>query len=241
MCTVTIIPKGLNDFVLTSNRDEAPNRESLAPELKIYKDVSLLYPEDKLSSGTWIGVSEQHRTLCLLNGGFELHRRQAPYRQSRGVVVKDLLACTDVVDTIETYNFSNIEPFTLVIVDYNVQLCFYELVWDGTNAHFKQLAHEPHIWSSATLYTQDMKAERQQWFTDFKAQNALNADTLLNFHKTAGADIIGYGVIMDRGVVKTTSITQVEKTVDSLTMRYESLKDTSVSIETFKSPQIINE
>ena len=60
MCTVTIIPKGDNDFVLTSNRDEAPQRISLAPKVYTIDDTRLLFPKDKLSGGTWIGVSEKN-------------------------------------------------------------------------------------------------------------------------------------------------------------------------------------
>ncbi len=32
MCTVTYLPLGNNDFILTSNRDEQPSRETLEPK-----------------------------------------------------------------------------------------------------------------------------------------------------------------------------------------------------------------
>ena len=32
MCTVTLIPTGENNFILTSNRDEVINRKTLLPE-----------------------------------------------------------------------------------------------------------------------------------------------------------------------------------------------------------------
>jgi len=240
MCTVTIIPKGINDFILTSNRDEAPNRISSPPKHNTYNNVNLLYPEDQLSGGTWIGLSENNRLICLLNGGFEIHERQAHYRQSRGVVVKDLLALKNILDA-ETYDYNSIEPFTLVIADWNISLKFFELVWDGDNVHFSQLPLSAHIWSSSTLYTEEKKQARRHWFKVFKSEKELTSRTLLDFHKTAGSPNKDYGVIMDRGFVKTTSITQVEKINNVVTMRYESLQDKSVSIETFKSPEIIND
>ena len=42
MCTVTIIPKGKNDFILTSNRDEAPNRTSLPPDFYAIKKHTII-------------------------------------------------------------------------------------------------------------------------------------------------------------------------------------------------------
>lgn len=240
MCTVTIQYKGNNDFVLTSNRDEAPNRMSLPPKENIYKDVNLLYPEDELSGGTWIGLSENKRLICLLNGGFKIHEREVQYRQSRGLVVKDLLTLADIEDA-SKYNYKNIEPFTLVIADWNKELGFYEIVWDGNNAHFRALELSSHIWSSSTLYDEDKKQSRSDWFEVFKTKNKLTSESLLHFHKTAGEGNMDYGVIMDRIFVKTTSITQVDKTNQNITMRYESIKDKSVSISTFKSPEIIND
>jgi Transport and Golgi organisation 2 len=241
MCTVTIIPKGNNNFILTSNRDEAPNRTSLAPEIYSVKNTTMLFPKDELAGGTWIGVSEKNRLICLLNGGYVCHERKAAYRMSRGVVVNDLLASNDVVSCIETYNLEDVEPFTLVIADWNINLKFYELVWDGTEKHFSVLPLAPKIWSSSTLYNTDMKQERFQWFEDFKIENKLDASTLMSFHKTAGHDNQDYGVIMDRHYVKTTSITQVEKKEDIIDMEFHDLQRNTVSIKTLKLQQTVNE
>ncbi len=241
MCTVTIIPKNNTDFILTSNRDEAPNRVSLAPEFYDVENTTLLFPKDELSGGTWIGVSEKSRVVCVLNGGFEYHERKASYRMSRGLVAKDFMVAENIVDAIETYNFQDIEPFTIVIADWNSSLKFFELVWDGSDKHFTELPLEPKIWSSSTLYSESMRKERFQWFEDFKKDNALDANTALVFHKNAGGNNDDYGVIMNRGFVKTTSITQVEKQANVLDMRYESLQQNEASIKTFNLPQIVNE
>jgi Transport and Golgi organisation 2 len=241
MCTVTIIPKGKNDFILTSNRDEAPNRTSLAPEIYSVKNTTMLFPKDELAGGTWIGVSEKNRLICLLNGGFICHERKAEYRMSRGVVVNDLLASDDVVSCIEDYNLDNVEPFTLVIADWNTNLKFFELVWNGAEKHFSTLPLAPRIWSSSTLYDDAMKQERLQWFESFKTENKLDASTLMNFHNTAGHDNLDFGVIMDRHYVKTTSITQVEKKEDMVGMKFHNLQRNTVSIKTLKLQQIVNE
>lgn len=241
MCTVTIIPKNNNGFLLTSNRDEAPNRISLAPEFYDVENTKLLFPKDEIGGGTWIGISEKNRVICVLNGGFEFHERKANYRLSRGVVAKDFLVAENIIDVIETYNFEDIEPFTIVIVDWNSNLKFYELVWDGINKHFTKLALEPKIWSSSTLYNESMRKERLQWFEDFKSDNKLYADSVLRFHKTAGGNNHDYALVMNRGFVKTTSITQVEKQSNALHMRYESLHKNEASTKTFNLPLIVNE
>jgi Transport and Golgi organisation 2 len=241
MCTVTIFPKGKNDFVLTSNRDEAPNRTSLAPDIYSVEGTKMMFPKDELAGGTWIGVSEKKRLICLLNGGFTCHERKAHYRMSRGVVVNDLLASEDVVASIEDYNLDEIEPFTLVIVDWNNSLKFFELVWDGKQKYFTVLALEPKIWSSSTLYSEDMKNQRLQWFEDFKIANELHSASIMNFHKTAGHDNKDYGVVMDRHFVRTTSITQVEKMKDVVEMRFNNLKSKNDSLKTFKLQQTVNE
>lgn len=241
MCTVTIIPKGKTDFILTSNRDEAPNRTSSTPYFYSVKGVKLLYPKDDMSGGTWIGISEKSRLVCVLNGGFVSHERLANYKLSRGVVAKDFMISDDIETTIQTYNLTNIEPFTMVIVDWSDTLHFFELVWDGKQKHTKELPLEPKIWSSATLYSETMRNERLQWFETFKSENKLKSDTLLQFHKTAGAGNEDYGVVMNRGFVKTTSITQVEKTNDSLRMHYENLQNKAVTDTVFNLPQTVNE
>ncbi|GAA3623801.1 NRDE family protein [Flavivirga jejuensis] len=240
MCTVTIIPKANNGFVLTSNRDEAPDRISIAPDFYMINDVKTLFPKDQMAGGTWIGLSEKNRVVCVLNGGFTLHERKLSYRKSRGVVAKDFMVTDDIEITIDAYNLQEIEPFTMVIVDWNATLKFYELVWDGENKHFKQLAHEPKIWSSSTLYSKEMKSERLNWFESFKKEHELDAVSALKFHKTAGKDNDDYGVVMNRGFVKTTSVTQIIKTSDSVKMQYENLQNKTITTKTFNLPEVVN-
>ncbi|AXT20718.1 hypothetical protein D7030_11910 [Flavobacteriaceae bacterium AU392] len=241
MCTVTIIPKGGDDFVLTSNRDEAPDRIPLTPDFYSINNVKMLFPKDEKGGGTWIGLSEKNRLICLLNGGFICHVKESTYRVSRGVVVKDLLATDDIVLAIEEYDLDNVEPFTLVIADWNNKLRFFELVWDGAQKYFNKLPIEPKIWSSSTLYSNEMKQDRLSWFNAYKENNDLNAESILEFHKTAGLENKEYGVIMDRGDVKTTSVTQVEKTDGIVKMDYLSLKNNTTTSKSFKTLVTVNE
>ena len=163
MCTVTYLPLKDNGFILTSNRDESPMRKTIPPQKYIKSGVGIVYPKDELAGGTWIGVSDKNRLVCLLNGGFEKHQRNSYYRMSRGVVVKDILSVDDPIVYIKEFDFNNIEPFTIILIDWNIGLHIYELVWDGETSHFKKLKQEPKIWSSSMLYDTQMKSERNQW------------------------------------------------------------------------------
>ncbi|SFD15683.1 NRDE family protein [Algibacter pectinivorans] len=236
MCTVTIFPIGKNDFVLTSNRDEAPDRLPLIPDFYVVKDNRLLFPKD-IKGGTWVGVSENNRVVCLLNGGFKKHEREDNYIKSRGIVVNDFLVCNKIESSIKAYKFNGIEPFTMVIADWNSGLKFYELVWDGIKKHFNELPLEPKIWSSSTLYTQVMKNSRKMWFD--KLEN-YNVESLLKFHGTKDESNLDYGIVMDRGLVKTTSITQIVKQGARVIMRYENLRDNKVYTKAFNLPEVVN-
>jgi len=234
MCTVTLIPLGTNDFVLTSNRDEAPNRNTLSPNFYEVENTKLLFPKDELAGGSWIGISEKKRVLCVLNGGFSMHERQPSYRLSRGVVMKDLLVAENLTNKIEEYNLEGVEPFTLVIVEWSSVLEFKELVWDGAKKYFKRLPLEPKVWSSSSLYNDTIKEERLRWFLDYKNENDLSSKSIMKFHKTAGQGNEDYGVIMDRFFVKTTSITQIEKNNSEVSMSFENLQTHSETEHQFQ-------
>ncbi len=235
MCTVTLIPTQENNFILTSNRDEAINRKTLLPEFYQVNKTRMLFPRDAVAGGTWIGVSDKNTMICLLNGGFEIHERRVSYVKSRGVVVKDLLEADDLEDAISTYDYTGIEPFTIVAANWQSDLLLFELVWDGRKKHLRYLEKETHIWSSSTLYTKEMKAKREEWFEVFENQNALTPSRLLDFHKNAGVGDKDVDLQIDRGFLKTISITQVVKNEEELAMRYENLQNKEVSTVVFEA------
>lgn len=221
MCTVTYLPLDNSNFLLTSNRDETPLRKTLPPEVYVENGVEVTYPKDEVAGGTWVGKSEKNRVVCLLNGGFTKHKRNLPYAMSRGIIVKNILGANDAVEYINRLGLNNIEPFTIVIVDWNQSLKTYELVWDGTTKHFTELPQEPKIWSSSTLYTEDMKTLRKKWFTDWLQENSdYTKENILAFHKN---DTLGTPEVspkMKRNLVETVSITSIQKKEEIVTMNY---------------------
>jgi len=210
MCTVTLVPLPAtpNGFVLSSNRDEAVLRKTLPPEIYSEAGTKLLYPKDAEAGGSWIGLSERKRCICLLNGGFEKHLRKPPYKKSRGLVVRELLAARNFNEKLKDYNFEGIEPFTAIVVEYQQQLKFLELVWDGTDLHLRVLPLKPDIWSSTLLYSSEEVALRRQKFETFKKHHPLTPENILKFH-SFGGETGEEGLIIDRGFLKTCSITQI--------------------------------
>lgn len=210
MCTVTIVPlpESPEGFVLTSNRDEAVLRKTHPPEIYSEEGSRLLYPKDFEAGGSWIGLSDRKRTICLLNGGFRRHLRNPPYRKSRGLVVREFLATPDFLEIAEEYEFSGIEPFTMVVAEYRQELRLLELVWDGREVHLKHLPLQPGIWSSSLLYAPEEVERRRQKFRAFEKTHPLNPENLLKFHSSS-SDLEEEGLIIDRGFLKTCSITQI--------------------------------
>lgn len=221
MCTVTYLPLNNGDFILTSNRDETPLRKTIPPKTYTEGEVNLTYPKDELAGGTWIGTSSKKRVVCLLNGGFKNHKRELPYKMSRGIIVKNILTSDNAKMYIKEFDFTNIEPFTLVLVDWKITLETYELVWDGITKHFTKLDQKPKIWSSSTLYSGNIKLLRQEWFANWLMNNKeYSQEEILAFHKDDSLGTPENSVKMKRNFVETVSITSIQKKKDEVNIKY---------------------
>ncbi|MFY0594014.1 NRDE family protein [Roseivirga sp.] len=233
MCTVTFLPNGKTDYVLTSNRDETPKRAALAPQGYSIGTSTIYYPKDPLAGGTWIATDKKRYTLCLLNGGFEKHKHQPPYRISRGQMVLQFFETNDLQKFRNNFEFEGMEPFTLVVVDSGAQQTrLDEMVWDGKKLHTKTLdATEAYIWSSSTLYPESVRAERRSWFALWtKEQHSYIQEEIMLFHKSGGKGDAWNDFVMNRDeVVKTVSITSIEKAKADFNLVYEDLIKEKVS------------
>ncbi|UMB59254.1 NRDE family protein [Lutibacter sp. A80] len=221
MCTVTFLPLKNNGFIFTSNRDETPLRKTIPPKKYEENGVELVFPKDELAGGTWIGTSSNNRLVCVLNGAFKKHNRKESYKKSRGIIAKDVLKANNFEEYIENLNLNEVEPFTMVIVDWsNPNLSLFELVWDATKKHFNRLKNEPKIWSSATLYSESSKETRQQWFKTWVSESNFTTSTILNFHHSEIGDK-EQSILMKRPNVETVSITSIKKEHQNIDLLYE--------------------
>lgn len=224
MCTVTFIPVR-DKLYITSNRDEKHWRSNaLPPAIHAGQLGNLLFPQDGDAGGTWIAAHENGNAIVFLNGGFVRHTPQPPYRKSRGLVLLDLLNTADPVRHFKETQLGGIEPFTAVV--WTGQL--FECRWDGEKKHMTQLpASEPHIWSSATLYDEEVVAKRKSWFNKWLQKHPTpTPNDILHFHQFTGDGDAHNDLRMNRnGQVFTVSVTLLALTDELTRMHYLDLKN----------------
>ena len=234
MCTVTYLPihakgeKGSsNDFILTSNRDEKTSRAAaLPPSIHSLHGHDLIFPQDPKGKGSWIAASGSGTVVCLLNGAFFPHEVQPTYKHSRGLVVTDYFKYHDIEDFQANYDFSEIEPFTLVIVE-NGGLS--EIRWNGEETFRLDMdPQEPQIWSSVTLYTPETIAKRQYWFEEWLEHKDMVpteiGDKIIGFHKFGGEGQAENDILMNRNdFLRTVSISSIQKSGERIHFLYSDL------------------
>lgn len=222
MCTVTFIPKGKDEFILTSNRDENAARSPKNITITERK-TQLVFPRDNAAGGTWIAMSDTNKVICVLNGAFERHERNLPYRMSRGIMALQFFDYQRAEHFFDAFEFEGLEAFTMVIYD-NGRL--FDFRWDEAKRHIRELPTDDyHIWSSATLYEKPIRARREQWFADWlEKYDTYNLEAIMDFHYNAGDGDSWNDVIMNRnGLVQTVSVTNIIKTRQSAEMIYNDL------------------
>ena len=229
MCTVTYLPLNKRDFIITSNRDESILRERALPfqEYKV-QGRTILFPKDQKANGTWIAYDVKGYTVCLLNGAYKAHVAKNNYKKSRGIVLLDFYEYGEPETFVKMYDFKGIEPFTL-IMSYSCsdtqKVKLYELKWDEVEP--KLIVHDsslPQIWSSATLYSDDVIEQRKSWFYSWleKNENYTNDDVLF-FHHFAGVGTTENDLIINRGDKKTVSVSCIYKNSSHTEIIYEDI------------------
>jgi uncharacterized protein with NRDE domain len=182
MCTVTYI-KYNDQYFFTSNRDENINRQSaFYPQKYVNENFNLYYPEDPVGRGTWFCVRNNGAICILLNGAQKNHVSNGPYLKSRGIVLLELIKNQNILLGWEEVNLEKTEPFTVIAFS-NGTLS--QLRWNGTEKESIELnAEEAYIWSSATLYSDDIMAQRKIWFEAFLKDNdfTIDGNKILAFH-----------------------------------------------------------
>ncbi|MBS3912988.1 MAG: NRDE family protein [Bacteroidetes bacterium] len=210
MCTVSYIPLE-SGFVLTSNRDENPFRDTLEPFEYQLNDKIVTFPKDKIAGGTWIAHDQKGRTACLLNGGFIKHKRKTAYKRSRGFVVLDVYNYDTNLEFIMCVNLNGFEPFTFVLVEPGIRMQLISFVWDGKRKYARLLnSDQPYLWSSSTLYNQDVHDDRVKAFMKWIEVNSqITPHSILDYHKDNYN--IKIGELIGNEGVETVSITQITR------------------------------
>lgn len=220
MCTVTYIPFNEKVFI-TSNRDEKSRRViAIPPQSYDFDSGKVFFPKDGDAGGTWFAVHENGNVIVLLNGGFKYHESKPPYRKSRGLILAELIEHETPFNFFRSISLEDIEPFTLVIWE-NESL--FECRWDGEKKYAKHLDKAvPHIWSSATLYNEEISEKRKNWFEEWVTdKKEFTQQEVLDFHQFTGDGDSHNDLNMNRdGEVFTVSITGVEISDTKTMMTY---------------------
>ncbi len=198
---------------MTHNRDEHISRPIASPPIKHFSENNtLIYPTDPQGHGSWIAGNNQF-TLCILNGGFEKHERLQTYRHSRGLVALDFFTYHSIADFVRSYNFKNLEPFTLLIIDHQPQEIHQIIVTHDEVHHHILPGNMPHIWSSSTLYDPQAKTKRDTWYKAWlKNMPSDSRKSLIEFHTQTQDQHRDEGIKINRqNIIRTVSLTSIYK------------------------------
>lgn len=222
MCTLTVIRQG-DEIIITSNRDEQLGRPAaIEPRQYDVNGKLVTFPKDPLGGGTWFAVDQSNNVIVLLNGAMKRHEFGGIYRKSRGLIVLDLISSSDILQAWHDIDLTSIEPFTLVIL---VGENLYETQWNGTEKLLSIITDSSKIWSSPTLYADDVMLERERFFAQ-QISIPTTTNRLIAFHSSADPKT---PIVIDRGFLKTLSITQIQILADDSKISYTDLRNPVVT------------
>ncbi len=210
MCTVSYLPTS-KGYIVTSNRDESPDRAITQVAQFQVGAHSVHFPRDPKAGGSWFATASDGRTVCLLNGAFEPFDITVHYPDSRGTALLNSLGHHNLKEFSVKYDFTRTAPFTMLMTDGRV---LEQLIWDGQSAHYDSLdPGMPHFWSSVTLYAPDVRKYRRSLFEDWlRSEQEFTAENIVVFHEYGHSDDPVNGFVMNRDErVKTLSITCADK------------------------------
>ena len=208
MCTISIVP-AKDKLIFTFSRDEQTGRKT--PEYLMQVDLGfkkIYYARDTRAGGTWFSADDKGNVALLFNGGFTKHEKTGVYARSRGLVLLELISAVSMLDNFNAMALDNIEPFSLILFSAGE---LFRAVWNG---HSKQILPlnpgQHHIFSSATLYTDEVQLQRKAWLEDFLAGLPHITDQdMYAFHNAYNPSDKENGLVIDRnGSLRTLSISQ---------------------------------
>lgn len=208
MCTVSYVNSN-GCVIITSNRDEKVIRPSAsAPQNYLVNGKNVIFPKDPKAGGTWFAIDSVGTVLVLLNGAVKKHQTELNYRKSRGLIVLELIGQHNPVNYWSCIDLENIEPFTMVL--YHKKRLFH-LWWNGKIKESVALnPSKNYLWSSVTLYPEEIRAERSKWFVSFlEGKQEISSAEMLQFHRDTQEENKENGLVINRhDALKTLSITQ---------------------------------
>jgi Transport and Golgi organisation 2 len=222
MCTVSWVRED-DGYVLVCNRDERHTRKpALGPTIAELRGVRYIAPVDGDHGGSWIGVNKFGLTLCLLN---RYEAALEPVRNeyvSRGLLLTDLLDCTDTKQIecrLSEAQLETFRPFTMLGLGINDSAMVVE--WTGLKASIQANAETmcPLISSS---YEESRIAEMRQ--REFKrlvsSAGSVSPAILDRFHRSHKPERGPLSVCMHRDDAATVSMSVITVTSRAIEFCY---------------------
>lgn len=230
MCTLSFY-KGINQVIITSNRDENRLRPNAIHPKKInLKNTTVYCPIDPQHNGTWFAANQKGDVFVLLNGAENKHISNPPYKKSRGLILLEIVDHENILENWQSIELKGIENFTLIVF---VEKKLFHFTWNGSEKSCQKLnENKPYIWSSSTLYDDTTRRKREDEFNSLIAKNkhSISSDDLINFHTMTEMENNSEGIIINRtSNILTKNITQITLKSNSFKLHHWDLIDDNQS------------
>src|SRR5688572_27675272 len=224
MCTVTVVPHQTGIRVMC-NRDERRSRPAaVPPQVHDLGGRLAAFPVDPRGGGSWVGVNDAGIVVTLLNVSGLSHSSSKEPRQSRGLIVREVLRCASlshVVETVARLEGSLFEMFRLVAMH---RLTAVEATSDGVRTEIRRpiTLDRPLLFTSSSLGDALVEAPRRQLFERMVVERRSGwLRGQFRFHRHQWPSRPEISVRMEREDALTVSRTFVEVTRDRRSLLYE--------------------
>jgi hypothetical protein len=195
---------------LFANRDERRTRlPALPPRVTRRGAMRILAPVDADAEGTWIGVNERGVGLCLLNGRSRKGEEGPEGFTSRGLLVRDLLACPTLEEIgvrLGQADLGRLRGFFLFGLALGEAPVLH--AWDGRSLATEREPVQPLVSSSRD--TEEARRHRERsWRRLHPAGTAPTAGSLAAFHRSHEPEAGPWSVCMHREDARTVSASRV--------------------------------
>jgi len=231
MCTLTVLARRGGGYGLVMTRDERRTRKhGSPPEVGAARGRSFVAPRDGEAGGSWIVADGSGSTLCMLNGDVAAEEWREPAGvRSRGELLLELAGVGDraAIDGELRRRLARgelqVRPFLLVAIEPGGAIGQWQ--FDGAALAAEQ-AGPPWIATSNGLDPAHVARERRRQFEQWLgAGGERSLAQQLDLHRThVGAPNDGMlaSFCLHRPLISSVSVTAVEASRQSVTMRYES-------------------
>lgn len=231
MCTISYLPLGNGDYILTQNRDVGTQRvRAIPPQRHEIDQQILIYPIDPQGGGTWNAISETQHAFILNGADFD-YFPAAEAVLSRGELCIGLLQHGEAL--FDQLDLKKFDHFTIILVHTeDTTKSLIEWRWDGKALKRKELPGDrAHFWISHGLYSSEDNIRKQKAFKHWYERISslvLRPEEIAESNWTwqHNREIDGMeGFLIDRdyGVI-TVSIFQTIKILGKYSYRYEDIK-----------------